>query len=57
VAQAAEAFQMLATIIKFRASHSPNTVKNATFTFAKVHYSAGQFDKAREYANRALDGN
>ena len=56
MAQAAEAIQMLSAIIKFRTTHSPNTVKNATFTLAKVHYSASQIEKAKDLGNKALDG-
>lgn len=56
VAQAAEAIQMVSSIIKYRSTYTPNTVKNATFTLAKIYLSAGQLDKAKDWGNRALDG-
>lgn len=55
VAQAAEAIQMLSTIIKFRTLQSPNTVKNAIFTLAKIHFSATQIEKAKDLGSKALD--
>ncbi|KAJ3356693.1 Zinc finger MYND domain-containing protein 12 [Kappamyces sp. JEL0680] len=56
VAQAAEATQMLNGIIKYRLHNHPTTVKGAHYTLAKVLHSAGQLEKAREMANRALEG-
>lgn len=56
VAQAAEAIQMLSAILKFRQTNNPNAVKNAVFTLAKIHLSAGQVDRARELGGRALEG-
>jgi hypothetical protein len=56
VAQAAEAIQMLTTIIKFRTTQNPNAVKNAIFVLAKVYFSASQMEKAKDFGNRALDG-
>ncbi|KAJ3307146.1 Zinc finger MYND domain-containing protein 12 [Kappamyces sp. JEL0829] len=55
VAQAAEATQMLNGIIKYRLHNHPTTVKGAHYTLAKVLHSAGQLEKAREMANRALE--
>jgi tetratricopeptide (TPR) repeat protein len=58
VAQAAEATQMLSSILKFRQQHHPSAsiIKVIMFTLAKIYFSAGQIESSREMANKALEG-
>jgi tetratricopeptide (TPR) repeat protein len=58
VAQAAEATQMLSSILKFRQQHNPTAsiIKVNMFTLAKIYLSASQLESSREMANKALEG-
>jgi tetratricopeptide (TPR) repeat protein len=58
VAEAAEATQMLSSILKFRQQNNPTAsiIKVIMFTLAKIYYSASQLESSREMANKALEG-
>ncbi|KAJ3322837.1 Zinc finger MYND domain-containing protein 12 [Boothiomyces sp. JEL0866] len=58
IAQAAEAIQMISSIHKFRQQTTEPTssaVRTSSFTLAKMYFSAGQYDRAKEQGFKALE--
>ncbi|KAJ3275864.1 Zinc finger MYND domain-containing protein 12 [Terramyces sp. JEL0728] len=58
IAQAAEAIQMISSIHKFRqqtAELTSSAYRTSSFTLAKMYFSAGQYDRAKEQGFKALE--